>query len=280
MPILNWYKIAIYPGIFSLMHVNSEQRAALGAFLRARRETLRPEQFGLPCHGRRRTRGLRREEVAQLAGLSTTWYTWLEQGRDMSMSAAALSRLADALALSEAERAYLFELSRHRDPRIAASPQRSDLPASFRPLVDALSCPAYVADRLWRARCWNEAAADLLRPWLVEGEPSLLRYMFLTPSARAFVVDWEDRARRLLAEFRAETAIAPDDPDIVELVAELGRGSADFNRLWHDHRVLAREGGLRIFDHPDRGRVRAEQMTLAPIGHPDHRLIVLLSLPA
>ena len=194
----------------------------------------------------------------------------------MSMSAAALSRLADALDLSDAERAYLFELSRHRDPRISVVRHQVDLPISLRALVDTISCPAYVIDRLWRARCWNGAAGDLLHSWLVEGEPSLLRYMFLAPSARTFVVNWEDRARRLLAEFRAETATAPDDPDIVKLVAELSEGSIDFNRMWHDHRVLAREGGRRSFIHPNRGDVCAEQMTFAPGGYPEYRLIVLL----
>lgn len=262
------------------MQLTSDQRKALGAFLRTRREALSPRQLGLPAHGRRRTPGLRREEVAQLAGLSTTWYTWLEQGRDISMSATALSRLAEALALNGAERAYLFELSRHRDPQAPAPSRETDLPAVFRTLVDAATCPAYVIDRLWHARCWNVAAGEMLRPWLIEGGPNLLRYMFLAPSARTFICDWEDRARRLLAEFRAETAHTPEDPGTAELIAELSGASADFTRLWGSHRVLAREGGLRLFDHPDHGLVRAEQMTFSPVGHPDHKLVMLLPTQA
>ncbi len=262
------------------MQIPSDQRAALGGFVRTRREALSPGPLGLPTHGRRRTPGLRREEVAQLAGLSTTWYTWLEQGRDISMSAAALSRLAEALALNGAERAYLFELSRHRDPQAPVPSRQTDLPAVFRVLVDAATCPAYVIDRLWHARCWNAAAGDLLRPWLIASDTNLLRYMFLAPSARTFICDWEERSRRLLAEFRAETAHRPDDPGTAELIAELTEASADFRQLWGSHRVLAREGGLRLFHHPEHGLIRAEQMTFSPVGHPDHKLVMLLPAQA
>ncbi len=258
------------------MLLTFEQRSALGAFIRARRELLSPEQFGLPARRRSRTPGLRREEVAQLAGVSTTWYTWLEQGRDMSMSAGALARLADALALNGAERAYLFELSRHRDPQLPVVSGRSATPDGMRALVEAIRCPAYVIDARWEAQCWNEPAGELLRPWLVEGEASLLRYMFLSASARTFISDWEDRARRLLAEFRAETARVPDDPDASALIVELSSASPDFARLWNGYHVLAREGGMRTFEHPDQGRIRAEQMTLAVAGYPDLKLIVLL----
>lgn len=262
------------------MQITAELRSELGAFIRARREMLSPRQLGLPAQGRRRTPGLRREEVAQLAGLSTTWYTWLEQGRDMSMSANALSRLADVLALSGAERDYLFQLSRHRDPRTPALSNLSELPASLRTIVDMVPAPAYVIDRLWHAQCWNKAAADLLGPWLMEAEKNLLRFMFFAPSARSLITDWEERSRRVIAEFRADTAHMPDDRDAAALIAELKEGSADFVRLWGDHRVLAREGGLRAFDHPGRGRIEAEQVTFAPIGYPDHKLVILLPAEA
>ena len=258
------------------MEPTADHRMTLAAFVRARREALSPAEIGLSVQGRRRTPGLRREEVAILSGLSTTWVTWIEQAREIAMSADALSRLADALSLSGAERAYLFELGRRRDPRQPATPAASNLPAIFPALVDAIDRPAYVIDRLWQARCWNPAAAALLGPWLVDGEPSLLRYMFLVPSARCFVADWEERARRLLAEFRAETALMPDDPATAALIAELGAASPDFARIWHDHRVLAREGGRRRFHHPDQGLVEAEQISFAPSGHPDYKLVMLL----
>jgi transcriptional regulator with XRE-family HTH domain len=258
------------------MLLTIEQRRALGAFIRARREALVPLDHGLSRHGRRRTPGLRREEVAQLAGFSTTWYTWAEQGRDISMSATALARLADALSLSAAERAYLFELSRHRDPAEQIGSSQEELPAGLAALVDGIGHPAYVSDRLFRACHWNEAAAALLSPWLREGDASLLRYMFLAPSARSFVVDWEERAQRLLAEFRADMAHALNDEQIALLINDLATQSPDFARLWTNHRVLSREGGVRRFNHPVQGEVQAEQMTFVPTGHPDYRLVVLL----
>lgn len=260
----------------STMLLTIEQRRALGAFIRARREALVPLDHGLSPHCRRRTPGLRREEVAQLAGVSTTWYTWAEQGRDISMSAMALSRLADALSLNTAERAYLFELSRHRDPAEPIGSPQEDLPTGLATLIDGINHPAYVSDRLFRARHWNEAAIALLGPWLAEGDASLLRYMFLDPSARSFVVDWDERAQRLLAEFRADMAHALDDEAIALLIRDLTSQSPDFARLWTNHRVLAREGGIRRFNHPVQGEVQAEQMTFVPMGHSDYRLVVLL----
>jgi transcriptional regulator with XRE-family HTH domain len=258
------------------MLLTIEQRRALGAFIRARREALVPLDHGLSRVGRRRTPGLRREEVAQLAGFSTTWYTWVEQGRDISMSATALARLANALSLSAAERAYLFELSRQRDPAEPIGVPLEELPAGLAALIDGIDHPAYVSDRLFRACHWNEAAAALLGPWLEEGDTSLLRYMFMDASARSFVLDWEERAQRLLAEFRGDMAHALDDEDIALLIRDLTVQSSDFARLWTNHRVLSREGGIRRFNHPLRGEVQAEQMTFVATKHPDYRLVVLL----
>jgi transcriptional regulator with XRE-family HTH domain len=261
------------------MPLPEDQRRLLGAFLRAHREALPPDASGHRASppARRRTPGLRREEVAQLCGLSTTWYTWVEQGRDIALSAGALARLAGALRLSPAERRYLFELTRRRDPappplpESAAAPAPTELVAALR----ATTAPAYLLDRLWHAQGWNDAAGRLFAPWLDSGEPCLLRYVFLDTTARAFIFDWEDRARRLLAEFRADTARNPENPEIQALVGELRR-SADFARFWNDHAVLAREGGARRFNHPQDGTLHYQQITLIPAAHPDHKLVMLL----
>ena len=256
-----------------------DQRRLLGAFLRAHREALSPAGAGQPTNpfAHRRTPGLRREEVAQLSGLSTTWYTWAEQGRDVALSEAALARLAGALRLSAAERAYLFELARRRDPAAPSAPAPGeDVPAELLAVLGASAAPAYLLDRLWRACGWNDAAAQLLAPWLDSAEPCLLRFVFLEPAARAFIEDWEDRARRLLAEFRADTADTPEDPAIGELVEGLKHHSPDFVRFWNAHAVLAREGGTRLFNHPHDGRLGYEQVTLVPATHPRHKLVVLL----
>jgi transcriptional regulator with XRE-family HTH domain len=251
----------------------SEQRHVLGAFLRARREALEPPRHASSAR-RRRTPGLRREEVAEASGLSTTWYTWIEQGRDVSLSASALARLADALHLSRAERAYLFELTRKRDPSppsasVAVAPELSDL-------LQMTSAPAYLLDRLWRIQAWNAAARHLLAPWIDSGEACLLRYVFLDASARAFISDWETRARRLLAEFRADTAALRDDAEIRALVDDLSERSPVFRAFWTSHAVLAREGGARLFNHPQDGLLRYEQVTLIPPAHPDIKVVMLL----
>src|SRR5690348_11309019 len=150
-----------------------DQRRQLASFLRTHREALTPEGAG---QGRRRTPGLRREEVAQLCGLSTTWYTWVEQGRDIALSAAALARLADALCLTAAERAYLFELTRRRDPAPPVSASaHAPAPPELVAALHGMTAPAYLLDRLWHARGWNEAAGRLFAPWFTSGETCLLR---------------------------------------------------------------------------------------------------------
>ena len=260
------------------MLLPEDQRRLLGAFLRTHREALAPDPAAA---GRRRTPGLRREEVAQLCGVSTTWYTWVEQGRDIAVSAAALARVAGALRLTTAERTYLFELTRRRDPAPPiVEPAAAPVPAELLAVLRATAAPAYLLDRLWHVRGWNDAAGRLFAPWFDSGEASLLRYVFLDATARDFVWDWEDRARRLLAEFRADTAHDPDDPAMRALVEGLLRGSAAFAQFWNSHAVLAREGGERVFNHPLDGMVRYQQVTLVPARHPDHKVVMLLSKEA
>jgi transcriptional regulator with XRE-family HTH domain len=256
------------------MLLPEDQRRLLGAFLRTHREALPPDPTAA---GRRRTPGLRREEVAQLCGLSTTWYTWVEQGRDIAVSAAALARLAGALRLTAAERTYLFELARRRDPAPpVAGPDGAGVPAELSAVLRAAAVPAYLLDRLWHVRGWNDAAGRLFAPWFDSGETCLLRYVFLHPTARGFIRDWENRARRLLAEFRADTAHDPDDRAMRALVDGLLRDSEAFARFWNDHAVLAREGGERVFNHPVDGTLRYEQVTLIPASRMSHKVVMLL----
>jgi transcriptional regulator with XRE-family HTH domain len=259
------------------MSTQEERRALLAGFVRKRREALRPADVGLPSGPRRRTPGLRREEVAQLCRLSTTWYTWIEQGREVSLSAPALARLAEGLRLTPAERAYLFELTQRRDPA-PPSPHPANMaaPDELVALVRAVAAPAYLLDPLWRICGHNLQAARLFKPWLASGEACLLRFIFLEPSARAFISDWDDRARRVVAEFRADTAHRPDDAAMQDLARDLNRQSADFAALWKSHAVLAREGGLRQFNHPDDGRLLFRQITMLPAAHPGHKLVALL----
>ena len=262
------------------MAPTSEQRRRLGTFLRKHREQLTATAVGLDGSRseRRRTPGLRREEVAHLCGLSPTWYTWLEQGRDISVSAAALARLASALAFSNAERAYLFELSHRRDPAAPndGRPVPDTLPSILAAALDAVTAPAYVLDRLWRARGWNAAAARLFSGWLGSEERSLLRYVFLDPGARRFICDWEVRAKRLIAEFRADTGRSLEDAEVLAMIADLRRSSPMFDQFWEGHAVLGREGGARTFNHPQDGPLHYEQITLLPAGHADYKLVMLV----
>jgi transcriptional regulator with XRE-family HTH domain len=260
------------------MNSTVEQRRLLGAFLRARRERLTPAEARiLGGSTRRRTPGLRREEVAQLCGLSPTWYTWLEQGRDVSVSPRALARVAEAMRLTAAERAYLFELTRKRDPEAATDAELSGaLPASLISALKAITEPAYVLDRNWLACGWNPPAERLFTRWLGGPERNLLRYVFFDASAREFICDWEDRARRLVAEFRADTVGRVDDDEVTALVEELCRSSPRFAEFWNDHSVLTREGGVREFRHPEAGALRYEQITFVPAVRPGYKFVMLV----
>lgn len=258
------------------MDQKSERRRRLGEFLRARRERLAPSDAGLPVtFGRRRTPGLRREEVALLAGLSPTWYTWMEQGRSVSASPHALARVADALRLTSTERVYLFELAEKRDPAARAAAVDAP-PSALLAALEAMTTPAYLLDRVWRACGWNAAAESLFERWLGGPEKNLLRYVFLDPSARELISNWRERARRLIAEFRADTSRLREDDEIAALVNELETESDAFAELWNEHAVLEREGGMRTFRHPRYGRLCYEQLTLRPSAAPSYKLVMLM----
>jgi transcriptional regulator with XRE-family HTH domain len=248
-----------------------DQRRLLGEFVRAHRERVRPSAAA----GRRRTSGLRREELAALAGISVTWCTWIEQGRAVQASPEALGRISQALSLSRAEHDYLFKLAGRVDPEGSRGPS-ANAPPSLVAAVKAIEYPAYGLDRLWNACCWNEAAARLFHGWLDgDCQRNLLRYVFLEPSARELIPNWKDRARRLLAEFRADFARTFRDAQVRIFVETLRGESAFFAEAWDEQAVQIREGGLRLFNHPDDGLVSFVQHTFAPAERPDYKLVIL-----
>jgi transcriptional regulator with XRE-family HTH domain len=261
----------------------AHQRRLLADFIRAHRGRLKPADVGLALGSRRRTPGLRREEVAQLRGVSATWYTWIEQGRDVSVSPAALGRLAAALRLSRAERRYLFDLAGKRDPEGDTVAPDDQEPAALNAMVQAIALPAYVLDRAWRARAWNVRAAGLFVGWLddlsEDPERNLLRYNFRSPAARSLRDDCERPARRVVPEIRADNSRHLDDPQTAALVEELRSHSEVFRQLWDEHAVLGREGGERTFNHPRLGFLRYEQMTFEVANRPDFKLVVLSHPP-
>jgi transcriptional regulator with XRE-family HTH domain len=252
------------------------RRQALGEFVRSARARMTTQRAGLPEGSRRRTPGLRREEVAQLCGISVTWYTWIEQGREVSVSAAVWARVAAVLQLARAERAYLFELAECADP---AHPK--DDPAGvdgiLRACVQAVSAPAYVLDRCWNVLAYNAPMNALFDHWPArDAQPNLLRFIFLDPAARSLVVSWEQRARRVVAEFRGDAGANLDETDVRELADDLSRTSPVFAHWWTRHAVIEREGGLREFNHPRDGLLRFQQITFRLATHPEFKLVMLL----
>lgn len=252
---------------------DDERRKLPGRFIRSHREQVTPDV----TVRRRRTPGLRREELAARAGIGVTWCAWIEQGRDVSVSADALARLAVALVLTPAERAYLFELGGRRDPAMPLVITMSSAPESVAALVEALPFPAYGLDRLWNASCWNPAAERLFADWLApDRDRNLLRYTFLSASVRSLLPDWEERARRLLAEFRADCARMLKDPGLEALTGQLREESALFAQEWNAQGVSGREGGTRMFVHPQDGPLSFTQHTFSAAERPDHMLVALI----
>ncbi len=249
--------------------VTENTRRALGDFIRVHRERMSAPNAAA---SKRRTPGLRREELAEACKVSLTWITWLEQGRNVSASAQALSRLAEALRLGPAERGYLFTLAGRRDPD-EPLPVQNDLAPEILALPSNILIPAYLLDRTWTARAWNQPAADLFKGWLDEDhDRNLLRFIFLSSSAKGLIANWDDRARRVVAEFRSDFGSRLHDQVIQALVEELDQASPVFKRLWRDQAVLEREGGQRCFNDPAR---RFIQTTLAVASAPDIRLVAL-----
>lgn len=252
--------------------LETDQRRLLGEFVRAHRERIRPPAPG----GRRRTPGLRREELAARAAISVTWCAWIEQGRPVQASPEALGRLAKALLLTRAERNYLFELAGRIDPDESTG-LKEQAPASLVAAVEALHHPAYGLDRLWNACCWNQAAANLFCGWLDGGhQRNLLRFVFVDAAARSLIPGWQERARRLLAEFRADFGHTFRDPRVSAFVTALKAESAFFSRLWDGQDVQHRTGGVRAFNHPRRGRLCFDQHSFSPTDRPDFKLVVLV----
>lgn len=208
-------------------------RDELAAFLTRHRRKLTPADVGLPSQGRRRTPGLRREEVAALAGVGLTWYTWFEQGRDIQVSEKFLLGVAGALQLDDAECSHLFLLAHQRPPPPQAYQSTSVAPQVQQLMDDLVTRPAYVCNLRWDVVAWNKAADDLFGFGVRDGAlRNILRMVFADPDMRRRLPTWRDDAPGLLAQFRHDFAMAPDAPAMRALVEELSELSADFRRWW------------------------------------------------
>lgn len=248
---------------------------SLGAYLKNRRTKLDPASFGF-AGGRRRTAGLRREEVAQRANISATWYTWLEQGRGGSPSADVLDRIAKALTLTEVEREHLFLLGLGRPPEIRYRGRDAITPRLQR-LIDALTCsPAIIRTATWDVVAWNRAAAAVLTDYgaLPPDQRNILRMIFCDPRVRAKQWDWQSVARFVVAAFRIDAARAGADAEIAPLVEELCRSSAEFASMWRDNDVQTHGDGVKRLRHPKLGPITLEYSAFAVDARPDLSLIV------
>lgn len=226
-------------------------RSELTDFLLFHRNKLTPADVGLPVTGRRRTPGLRREEVATLAGVGLTWYTWFEQGRDISVSEAFLLNVSRALKLDDAECCHLFLLA-HQRPPPSEGYQWQAIPPRVQWLMDDLVArPAYVINMRWDVIAWN-AAADALFGFAARDreERNLLRMLFADPDLRRRLPAWHSEAPRILTQFRCDLAMAPDDPALLGLVDELKAVSPDFRRWWEAPAVGTYLQGIgTLLDH-------------------------------
>jgi transcriptional regulator with XRE-family HTH domain len=243
----------------------AQRQQELAAFLRTRRARLAPEQVGLPARRRRRTPGLRREDVAERAGISTAWYTYLEQGRAVHPSQSVVARIADALCLTDPDRAYLIALTGHTPPPQGTAETRS--PRLLQSLVDHVTAPAYITDAATGVLAWNAPAREVFGDYAAwqPKDRNLLWLLFTEPAFATRLVDRDEYAARVVHTFRQRSDAHLQDPAVVALVEELGRRSADFRQVW-DSRELRRVGtDTLLVNHPD-GRLTFTMLMFQDLG--------------
>ncbi|GAA0532502.1 helix-turn-helix transcriptional regulator [Paractinoplanes ferrugineus] len=243
----------------------------LGTFLRSRRERVNPTDVGLPATGRRRTPGLRREELALLAGISATWLTYLEQGRDVRPSDQVLDALARTLRLTAAEQEHLRRLAtgdptREPDAPETAAPEVAGIPAL---LGDN---PAYVTGICYDVLAVNEAAAELFRGMTPGG--NVVRWIFTDPAAREILIDWEPEARHILARLRAIAGRHAGHPRVTRLVAELSEASPEVRTWWPQYDIQFSHAGRKRLRHPRLGAVTVPHAAFHVAEHPEQTLVI------
>src|SRR5271155_129937 len=255
------------------LHIATE--TLLGDYLKDRRAKLDPAAFGFPPE-RRRTPGLRREEVAQRANISATWYTWLEQGRGGAPSADVLDRIARALMLTDVEREHLYLLGLGRPPE-ARYRKDDGVTPRLQHVLDALDpCPALIRNATYDVVAWNRAATLMLTDYgsLPPDQRNILRFIFLDPRVRAAQYDWQSVARFVVGSFRVDAARAGAAAEVEPLVEELCRLSPEFRAMWRDNDVRSHGEGVKHIRHPVLGLIAFEYSAFAVDGRPDLNMVV------
>lgn len=255
--------------------MNEERRRELGQFLRDRRAGLIRADLGLPPIGRSRTMGLRREEIAAFAAVSVTWYTWLEQGRDINASRQVLESVGRVLRLSPAEQQYVLALGGH-GPVVSESGVIDGVPPHLQGLLDALDFPAFAVTPDWSIAGWNKAYEHLYSriAEVSVQDRNLLWLVFTDPQLRRMLPDWDVTSRNFVAEFRAEAGARLRSAGHTALVARLVHASAEFASIWAEHVVLNFASRRRVFLHPQVGELTFEQHRLVPSDVPELHFVM------
>ncbi|MFI5506589.1 helix-turn-helix transcriptional regulator [Mycobacterium sp. NPDC051804] len=252
--------------------------AAMGKFLRSRRSQLVRADLGMPPNGRA-TVGLRREEVAYLSGVSITWYTWLEQGREVTPSRQVLDSLALTLRLSHTERVYLLGLAGYGTPYPDEDPNPGTVPALMQRLLDALTdFPAMAVTTDWTVLAWNAAYVAVYPniATVANADRNFLWLLFTDPYLRTLIPDWEVTGAYNVASFRAEAGNRLDEPPFADLVSRLLQTSAEFRSAWESFAIDTMSSRVRHFRHTVVGDLHLEQHILAPTDHPNLRLVTFI----
>ncbi len=253
--------------------MDTSQPNELGDFLRSRRTRLTPKAVGLPLGRRRRTPGLRREEVAELAGIGVDWYVRLEQGRSVSPSVTTVDALARALKLSKIEHAHLRALTRQGDRNAFA---REAVPDTLRHMLESLAQPAYITGRRWDVLAWNKAAEEIFAfSRMDEADRNILVSVLTNPATRKlFGATWADEARRIVAMFRATHDLWADDPAFRDLLERLRKGCPEFSGWWKAHDIKGAAAGIKTMKHPRKGVLRFAHASFQSNDDPALKLII------
>ena len=254
---------------------STNHRAQLSEFLKSCRARVSPTEVGLPHTGRRRTPGLRREDVAALAGLSATWYTWLEQGRDVRPSEKVLENLSRTLRLSSDERDYLFALAQHRPPPMAPTRDEPVSPAVQR-MLDALNVPAMVMTVRWDVVAWNRLVNRHFRDYaaMAPKDRNLFKILMTGPDYQQYPDEYAVMARRIVSKFRVDYSQAADDPAFEALIEELNDISPTFRELWRGPEIMGRSEGVHLLRHPKLGGITLEHTSYVLEGAPSLRVVI------
>ena len=254
---------------------SATQRAQLSEFLKSCRARLSPQVVGLPPGGRRRTPGLRREDVAALAGLSATWYTWLEQGRDVRASDRVLESLSRTLRLSAEERDYLFSLAQNRPAPLQLA-RVEEVPESVKRTLDALNMPAEVITPRWDVIYWNDMVRRCFRDYakMAPEERNLIRILMTSPEYQEEPDAFEAMARRITAKLRVDYSQAAGDPSFDALIEEMSEASPMFRELWRSPEIRTRSEGVHLLRHPQLGGITFEHTSYVVEGVPSLRVVI------